>query len=457
MIVQQSSFSASLLYVRRTVAIALVFITLISSACLAPANAETVGTLTARVVLRKSTDQDSTALQTLPDGEKVTVLSVSGNWYKVRYGSFTGYVLKNYVNVSSNSVIANAAKITALGDVPGALYPGDQGSDVKKLQKALKILGYYTLSIDGSYGDGTKTAVALYQQVEKLEADGIAGKATITAIFGSCANKADITVSGRDAEVTVSSSSSTASSSSSSSSSSSDKTVSSIAEIGSAPSASKEGDSGTKVVKLQQALELLGYYSGTIDGNYGAKTITAVKRFQKNRNMKEDGIAGASTLRVLFGTKASSTKTSSSSSSSSTKKTYTTEVLDWFADNVSSVIPKKATFTIKDVRTGKTFTAKRWSGINHLDAEPATAEDTAIMKKIFGGAWSWNRRPILILYRGHVYAASMNGMPHGTTTIDNNNFDGHFCIHFKNSKTHGTEKVDAGHQQAVTVASKASW
>jgi hypothetical protein len=132
-------------------------------------------------------------------------------------------------------------------------------------------------------------------------------------------------------------------------------------------------------------------------------------------------------------------------------------VLDWFADNVTSVIPKKAVFTIKDVRTGKTFKAKRWSGYNHLDAEPLTAEDTATMKSIYGGAWSWNRRPILILYKGHVYAASMNGMPHGTTTIDDNDFDGHFCIHFKNSKTHGTDVVDAAHQKAVTAASKATW
>ena len=38
----------------------------------------------------------------------------------------------------------------------------------------------------------------------------------------------------------------------------------------------------------------------------------------------------------------------------------------------------------------------------------------------------------------------MNGMPHGTTTISSNNFDGHFCIHFKNSKTHESDKVDPG-------------
>ncbi len=421
----------------------------------AAALAESTGTLTARVVLRKSADAEAKALQTLPEGDEVDVLDTSGSWYKVSYGKYTGYVMKKYVAVSRKSVAANADKIEALGDAPGALHIGDEGNDVKKLQKALSILGYYDKRVDGKYGDGTTTAVALYQQAEDLTPDGIAGKGTIKAIFGSCASKADITVSGEDSSV---SSGAADTKTTAKTTASSMATIESIEDIGTAPTASKEGDSGTKVKKLQQALTLLGYYSGTIDGDFGAGTVTAVKRFQKNRGMKQDGIAGAGTIRVLFGTSDSSdTSTSAPSKSASTDgKTYKTEVLDWFADNVSSVIPKKAKFTIKDVRSGKTFTAVRWSGVNHLDAEPATSDDTAAMKKIYGGEWSWNRRPILILYRGHVYAASMNGMPHGTTTIDNG-FEGHFCIHFKNSKTHGTEKVDPDHQKAVNVASKAKW
>lgn len=465
MVIRSVNFSATP-FLRQLIAFLLI-LSLFLGWLPSTARAETTGTVTARVVLRKSADQASKALQTLPEGDEVSVLGVSGSWYKVRYGSYSGYVMKKYVSVSESSVVANSTAIAALGDAPGALHVGDEGNDVKKLQKALKILGYYSLSVDGKYGEGTKLSVALYQQTESLEADGIAGKATITSIFGSCAKKADITVSGEDTDTaSTSSSKSSSTSSSSSSSSSADSssgssaysTVSTIEQIGSTPSACEEGDSGSNVVKVQQALELLGYYSGTIDGDYGAKTVAAVKRFQKNRGMNEDGIAGASTIRVLFGTNSSSSsKTSSSKSSSSTDTTYETETLDWFADDVTKVIPKKAVFTIKDVYTGKTFKAKRWSGYNHLDAEPLTAEDTAIMKSIYGGSWSWNRRPILILYRGHVYAASMNGMPHGTTTISGNDFDGHFCIHFKNSKTHGTDKVDAAHQKAVATASKATW
>ncbi|HPF88386.1 MAG TPA: peptidoglycan-binding protein [Candidatus Limiplasma sp.] len=409
-----------------------------------------IGYINVKVVLREESSKTSKALQTLPEGEKVTVLRTSGEWYRVRYGNFTGYIMQQYVDMSDSSVIANQDKIDDLGDAPGALNIGDEGNDVKKLQKALAILGYYTMKADGIYGNGTTTAVALFQQANDLYEDGIAGKHTITAIFGSCARTSDITVSGSDAVgsedddqyESVASSTSTK------------NVVSSYAEIGSVPDACSEGDSGSDVIKVQQALYLLGYYNSVIDGDYGTQTVEAVKHFQKNRGMKQDGIAGTSTIRVLF---SGMTTEASSSSSSSSSTTYETLVLDWFEDNVSAVIPKHATFTIKDVRTGKTFKAKRWSGVNHLDAEPLTAEDTATMKSIYGGSWSWSRRPILILYKNKVYAASMNGMPHGTTTISGNNFDGHFCIHFKNSKTHETEKVDSAHQACVTEASKATW
>lgn len=402
------------------------------------------GVTNAKVVLRKEADKESSALQTVPEGEEVDILGKSGDWYKVRYGNFTGYMMKKYVTQSPSAAAAAAASIKALGSAPGIMRIGDENSDVKKLQQALDILGYYDGKIDGIYGDGTTQAVTQYQKDEGLEADGYAGTSTVTSIFGSC-SKTSMTTQPEPG--------STASGSTSSSSSSSSKypTVSSISEIGSAPGTSREGDSGSNVVKLQQALECLGYYDGAIDGVYGEGTVSAVKQFQKKRNMKDDGIAGSSTIRVLFGS------VGSSSSSSSSSKTYETEVLDWFEDEVTKVIPKNARFTIKDVKTGKTFDVVRWSGYNHIDAEPRTAEDTATMKSIYGGEWSWSRRAILILYNGHVYAASMNGMPHGTTTISSNNFDGHFCIHFKNSKTHESDKVDPDHQAAVTTASKATW
>lgn len=415
------------------------------------AYAKQTGVTNAKVVLRKSASKESAALQTLPKGEEVTILGTKGSWYKVNYGRFTGYVMKKYVKASSGSSTSVREQIEDLGSAPGAMRIGDETSDVKKLQQALEILGFYDGKIDGIYGDGTAAAVKAYQKKNGLDADGIAGPGTVKSIFGKCSST---TLSPSILAERNGGSSSSTKRSPSSSTAKGNK-VDSIADIGSAPSPMRPGASGSDVVKLQQALECLGYYDGVIDGEYGEGTEKAVRAFQRKRGMKVDGIAGSGTIRVLFGS--SSTKNSSSGSSSSSSPKYKTEVKDWFADNVTRLIPKNATFTVKDVYTGRTFKVRRWSGSNHIDAEPLTASDSATMKAVYGGSWSWRRRPILILYNGHVYAASMNGMPHGDDTISGNNFDGHFCIHFKNSKTHGTKKVDKDHQNAVNIASKYSW
>lgn len=210
------------------------------------------------------------------------------------------------------------------------------------------------------------------------------------------------------------------------------------------------GDTGDAVKKVQKRLKALGYLSGSADGDYGNQTKTAVKNFQKRNGLSVTGTVNSKTLSKLNSKDAK--KASSSDSSSSSGKT---EKLNWFSGGKNK-IPKGATFKVKDIRTGKVFTCKRWSGYNHLDAEPLTKSDTNILKSIYGH-WSWRRRPILVKYNGHVYAASMNGMPHGTSTISGNGFDGHFCIHFSGSKTHGSGKVDSQHQNCVKTALNYSW
>ena len=425
----------------------------------ASGRAASEGVTNAKVVLRKEADKESKALQTLYAGEELEILKTSGDWYKVRYGKYTGYVMKKYVKNGSSSISSDSSssktsasssvssKIKALGSAPGIMRVGDKNSDVKKLQQALSILGYYDGKIDGDYGTGTTAAVKDYQKAKGLTADGYAGERTVKSIFGSCNSKSLTT---QKSPGTSKNTSSITTSAASSTTKSKYPTVDSIAKIGSAPAASRKGDSGTKVVKLQQALECLGYYEGVIDGDYGNATYNAVKKFQSKRGMKADGIAGASTIRVLFGKENADSSTSVSSTS------LKTEVLDWYKDNVSKVIPKGARFTVKDVATGKTFEMVRWSGGDHMDAEPRREKDSNIIKDIYGGSYSWRRRAILIKYNGHVYAASMNGMPHGTTTVDNE-FDGHLCIHFKNSKTHESDVVDPDHQNAVNKAAKYTW
>ena len=50
---------------------------------------------------------------------------------------------------------------------------------------------------------------------------------------------------------------------------------------------------------LQEKLKTLGYDPGTIDGNYGTKTVSAVKAFQKDHLLTVDGIAGMATQAAI--------------------------------------------------------------------------------------------------------------------------------------------------------------
>jgi lysozyme len=61
----------------------------------------------------------------------------------------------------------------------------------------------------------------------------------------------------------------------------------------------KEGSKGVKVEQLQQILKTLNFDPGTIDGNFGNKTLVAVKQFQKQKGLDADGIVGIGTQKVL--------------------------------------------------------------------------------------------------------------------------------------------------------------
>ena len=59
---------------------------------------------------------------------------------------------------------------------------GARGNDVKTVQTKLKNWGYYTGSVDGVFGSGTKSAVISFQKKNGLSADGIVGSQTLKAL-----------------------------------------------------------------------------------------------------------------------------------------------------------------------------------------------------------------------------------------------------------------------------------
>ena len=304
----------------------------------------------------------------------------------------------------------------------GTLKKGSSGSAVKKVQQRLKDLGYYTSVCDGDYGSKTVTAVKAFQKKNGLTQSGECDAETLNKLNSDDAVKAN----GGTDSTTLNTS----------------QTL-------------ESGDNGVQVKLLQQRLKELGYYTTTIDSDYGYRTAAAVSAFQRANGLTVTGTANSTTLKKLVSSSAISKAEADKKEEDS--KTYVTEKLDWF-NGGRAKLPKGSTIQIKDVKTGYVFKARVLYGTNHLDAEPLTKSDTAILLKINGGVtFKADRRPMLVKYNGHVYAASIYSQPHGDQTITDNNYEGQFCLHFYGSRTHGTDVLDQKHQDAVAQAMKATW
>lgn len=159
------------------------------------------------------------------------------------------------------------------------LKQGSTGSDVRTLQQKLKSWGYYSGSVDGIFGSGTKSAVQYFQRTNGLSADGIVGSATAAALG-----------------MNIGSSSSASSSSA---------------------GVLKRGSSGEAVKTLQQKLKNWGYYSGSVDGVFGSGTKSAVMYFQRNNGLTADGVVGSRTAAALGITLGGSSTSSNGTSTSS--------------------------------------------------------------------------------------------------------------------------------------------
>jgi len=208
----------------------------------------------------------------------------------------------------------------------------------------------------------------------------------------------------------------------------------------------KPGMEGSAVYKMQKELKKRNFYPGDCHGDYNDMTKIAVGNFQGAAKLAVDGIAGAHTLEILY------SDSNIKASPAMAAKASRSNVLKDPWNKVKNVFTKGKVATVTDVRTGKSFQIKRYAGTLHADVDPLTAKDTAIMKEIYGGTWSWNRRAIWVTVGSITYAASMNGMPHSYDHLSGNNFSGHFCVHFYKSKGHTSGAECKIHQTCIEYA-----
>lgn len=148
---------------------------------------------------------------------------------------------------------------------PCILQKNSIGIEVKQLQQRLKDLDYYSGDVDGQYGTGTQTAVTAFQAQHGLKADGVAGEQTLAILYSESA-----------------------------------QTFVPTPTPSATPAMLSSGSSGDEVKALQSRLQQLGFYSGVLDGDYGKGTRAAVKLFQAQHGLDDDGIAGQKTLEMLY-------------------------------------------------------------------------------------------------------------------------------------------------------------
>lgn len=142
------------------------------------------------------------------------------------------------------------------------LTKGASGGEVSNIQTRLQLNGYYLgYAVDGNFGSVTYSAVKKFQTDFGLTVDGIVGPKTCAVLN---ANPEE------------------------------DETALYCTNIW-----LKKGDSGDNVTTLQTILSALGYYTSTIDGDFGSVTYAAVKSFQTDYNLTVDGIVGPITCAKL--------------------------------------------------------------------------------------------------------------------------------------------------------------
>lgn len=344
-----------------------------------------------------------------------------------------GYIKDGIAGSQTLSLIESLLKERTSYD--GILQEGSSGDHVANLQEDLSELGYFSGDVTGYFGSITKNAVIAFQKAYNLYCDGVVGSKTISVIKQALQN---------------------------------DKSYSNVLL--------KKGMSGSEVKTLQNNLTAIGVYSGTCTGYFGPYTEQVVKDLQYKYGKECDGIVGEGTyalIQDILAGKAVAVNNTAISASSSSPSNNTFKIPWSQAQEIFSI---GTVATVLDIETGKSFKVKRTFGYNHADTETLTAEDTAIMRSIFGG-WNWDRRAIILKVGDTYIAASMAGMPHAgrddkpsavkvynrsgdygygdnLDAVKGNNMDGVFDVHFYMSKTHSTNRVDSRHQEMIDVANE---
>ena len=153
----------------------------------------------------------------------------------------------------------------------------DTGAEVTRVQNRLAELGYFSANPTGFFGSITEDAVTRFQRDQGLQADGVVGSQTLSALFGASTSPQAVSQATQNTSAPAPTSSSNTTPS----------------------GAISSATANPATAQLQRDLALLGYDPGTIDGIFGSRTATAVEAFQQASGLTINGVPSIDTLEAL--------------------------------------------------------------------------------------------------------------------------------------------------------------
>lgn len=280
---------------------------------------------------------------------------------------------------------------------------GDEGDDVKSVQRRLKELGYLSGTADGKYGVSTTAAMKAFQEMNSLTATGNGNTATYVRLYSDDAIAANGFIKDEDAAgyITL-----------------------------------RSGATGTLVIRLQQTLKKYDY-DVQVTGTYDDQTIQAVRSFQALNGLSVDGVAGKNTQSKLYSGNVKSFPVGptgavyGSMGYVAAPAKSQIKLLHW-ANELKNALSYGDALLAYDPETGISWSLTIIARGRHCDVEPSTKADTAAMMAAFGNKVYWTPvKPVYIrLPDGRWTVATTHNVAHGVNPIPNNDFEGQNCVHF---------------------------
>ena len=266
--------------------------------------------VSASPIYQYASTSSSKLLSSVAKDTPVTRLGHNNNWALISYNGKTGYIsaasLRNMSEVSLKSDESYTATITVAGTVKKYMYSesGSAGNIPKGMQ--VNVLGHNTswALIEKSGNRGYYPLSNMQLQLDEFGSPTIKTmEATIirsasvyskalesSSKLGSMTSGTDITITAYTNKwVRISYGTGVG------------YVLKSYVSTSSYSTLKSGSSSSSDILKLQKALEDLGYFDGLPAGNYGSLTTNAVSRFQTQLGMSATGVADQATLRVLYG------------------------------------------------------------------------------------------------------------------------------------------------------------